>query len=85
MHDEHPHIVSRNARRGLILFFIYLVFYGLFVWLSAFRPRVMEREFVAGVNLAICYGFALIIAALVLALIYMVVTRSEAQPGDLPP
>jgi uncharacterized membrane protein (DUF485 family) len=85
MHDEHPHIISRNARRGLILFFIYLAFYGLFVWLSAFRPRTMEREFFAGVNLAICYGFALIVAALVLALIYMLVTRSEAQPGDLPP
>jgi uncharacterized membrane protein (DUF485 family) len=84
MHDEHPHIVSRNARWGLFFFFIYLTFYGLFVWLSAFRPTLMAREFLAGANLAICYGFALIIAALVLALIYMLVTRSESQPPGEP-
>jgi len=76
---EHPDVISHNARWGLALFCVYLVFYGVFVALSAFAPQVMAREFFAGVNLAICYGLALIVAALVLALVYMVVVRAEAR------
>ena len=62
-------ISSRNARYGGILFFIYLAFYAGFVLLSAFWPQVMDLA-IAGVNLAIWYGFALIIVALVLAMLY---------------
>lgn len=61
---------NRNARLGLILFFVYLAFYATFVLLAAFSPETMERLPWAGVNLAIWYGFALIIVAFVLALIY---------------
>ncbi len=60
----------RNARLGLWLFGLYLLFYGGFVLLAAFSPETMERTPWAGVNLAIWYGFGLIVAALVLALIY---------------
>jgi uncharacterized membrane protein (DUF485 family) len=63
-------MVYRNARLGLLLFGIYLVLYGGFVFLNAFSPQTMERTPLAGVNLAILYGFGLIVAALVLALIY---------------
>jgi uncharacterized membrane protein (DUF485 family) len=61
---------ARNARIGLILFFIYLALYAGFVGLAAFAPQVMEKRPLAGVNLAIWYGFALIFAAFVLALVY---------------
>lgn len=61
---------SRNARYGLILFTIYLLFYGGFVLLNAFAPAIMEKQPFAGINLAILYGFGLIIVALVLSLIY---------------
>ena len=67
---EQPHHIARNARYGLVLFVIYVLFYAAFVWLSAFRPAAMAEPFVGGVNLAICYGFGLIIAAFVLALTY---------------
>ena len=60
----------RTSRIGLALFTIYLVLYGGFMLLSAFWPTVMEAKPVAGINLAILYGFGLIIAAFVLALIY---------------
>jgi uncharacterized membrane protein (DUF485 family) len=63
-------MTTRNSRIGLSLFAIYLVLYGGFVLLAAFSPETMERTPSAGVNLAIWYGFGLIIAALVLALIY---------------
>jgi len=62
--------VARNAQYGLWLFALYLAVYGGFVGLSAFAPKVMGAELFGGVNLAIWYGFALIILAFVLALIY---------------
>jgi uncharacterized membrane protein (DUF485 family) len=61
---------QRNARYGLWLFAAYLLIYGGFVGLAAFSPETMEILPLAGVNLAIWYGFGLILAALVLALIY---------------
>jgi uncharacterized membrane protein (DUF485 family) len=61
---------NRVSRIGLLLFAIYLVLYGGFVLLAAFSPQTMEITPLAGVNLAIWYGFGLIVAALVLALIY---------------
>jgi uncharacterized membrane protein (DUF485 family) len=59
-----------NSRLGLILFAFYSVLYAAFVLISAFATDVMDTIVVAGLNLAIVYGFGLIIAALVLALIY---------------
>jgi len=59
-----------QSRLGLVLFLLYLVLYGGFVLLNAFSPKTMELTPIAGINLAILYGFGLIIAAIVLALIY---------------
>ena len=73
-------MTNRNSRIGLALFFIYLAFYAGFVLLAAFSPATMQRTLYAGVNLAIWYGFALILAALVLALLYGALCRSS---GDL--
>lgn len=67
--EEHAHHIERRARYGLVLFATYLVLYGAFVLLNAFAPAVMST-LVGGVNVAVIYGFALIVAALVLALIY---------------
>ena len=68
---------SKNARFGLQLFLIYLLMYGGFVLLNAFAPGTMEITPIAGINLAILYGFGLIIAALVLALIYGIFCKGE--------
>ncbi len=68
---------SRNARVGFILFGIYLLLYGGFVFLNAFGAETMELMPIAGVNLAILYGFGLIIAAVVLALIYGFLCKTE--------
>ncbi len=61
---------ARQGRIGLILFAIYLVLYGGFVLLNAFAPEMMERLPFAGINLAILYGFGLIVAAFLLAMLY---------------
>ena len=73
--------MPRHARYGLILFIIYVLFYAAFVYLSAFRLETMKQE-IAGVTLAVLYGFGLIVAAFVLALVYMLVSRNHAPGGD---
>lgn len=71
---------SRNARIGLWLCALYIVLYGGFVLIGAFRPQWMERTPWMGVNLAIWYGFGLIAAAIVLAVAYGWACR-EGAPG----
>lgn len=63
-------MTTRNSRIGLVLFVVYLALYGGFVGLNAFRPSVMEATPWGGINLAVLYGFGLILAAVLLALIY---------------
>lgn len=70
---------AHNARIGFILFAVYSVFYGSFVLLSAFRPDLMEIKPVAGINLAILYGFGLIVVALLLALVYGAMCQTESS------
>ena len=52
------------------MFFVYLTLYAGFVGLNAFCPQLMELTPVAGLNVAILYGFGLILGALALSLIY---------------
>lgn len=66
-----------NTRLGLILFAVYLVLYLVFVLINAFAAGLMDTIVLAGLNLAIVYGFALIVIALVLALVYGVMCRRE--------
>lgn len=67
-----------NARLGLVLFTIYLIAYGAYVLINAFRPAVMDELVGAGVNLAVASGMGLIVGALVLALVYAALCR---RPG----
>ncbi len=73
---------ARNARYGLWLFAIYVVLYAGFILLATFRHDLMARTPLgSGVNLAILYGFGLIVAALLLALLYMYLCRGSAGGG----
>ena len=73
---------SRNTRIGMILFGIYLLLYGGFVFVNAFAADAMEATPIAGVNLAILCGFGLIVAALILALIYGVLCDDEPNSPE---
>ena len=88
-HDE-PHdeaTAARNARLGRILFATYLLLYLGYVLLATFRPDVMRQTAFAGLNIAVLYGFKLIGAALLLALVYAWLCRkpvtSPASPEEL--
>lgn len=72
-----------NRRLGLWLFFLYLAGYALFVGLTVYDYRIMGRTAFAGLNLAIVYGFGLIVSAFVLALVYMFAARSDEATQDL--
>ena len=74
-------MLTRNARLGLVLFAVYLVLYGGFVLINAFAPDMMDVTPIAGINLAILYGFGLIVAALGLAAVYGYACR-EGNGGD---
>jgi uncharacterized membrane protein (DUF485 family) len=72
-------VSTRNSRIGLVLFAVYMVFYGGFVLIAAFSPETMETTPLAGVNLAIWYGFGLIVAAILLAILYGIACRKEPR------
>lgn len=71
-----------NSKLGLILFSVYLLLYGGFVLLNSFSPQSMEITPFAGINLAIVYGFGLIIAAFALAMLYGFLCRSDVEESD---
>jgi uncharacterized membrane protein (DUF485 family) len=75
--EEDPELAAGNARRGLWLFAIYLAFYIAFVLLNAVGRSTMATK-IAGVNLAVWYGFALIAGALILAVVYAWLCRRAA-------
>ena len=78
-----------KTRLGVWMFIAYLLFYAGFVGLNLASPQSMEAIVLLGMNLATVYGFALIVVALILALIYdglcrarEEVARVDAAEGD---
>jgi uncharacterized membrane protein (DUF485 family) len=59
-----------KQRLGLKMLAVYATVYVLFVMVNVLWPRSMGWIVIAGLNLAIVWGFFLIVLALVLALIY---------------
>ena len=71
---------SYKSRLGVRMFFVYAVVYAGFVLINVLSPTTMGIIVVAGLNLAVVYGFGLIVFAIVLALIYnWLCTRKEKQ------
>jgi uncharacterized membrane protein (DUF485 family) len=58
-----------KTRLGLIMFAIYVPLYLIFILICVIKPKVMATN-IGSLNLAIVYGFALIIVAVIQALIY---------------
>jgi uncharacterized membrane protein (DUF485 family) len=69
--SPHP-TPPRASRMGLALFWIYVALYGGFMMLVLVRPDLLSLRPFGGVNLAITAGMGLILAAFVLAVVYMV-------------
>jgi uncharacterized membrane protein (DUF485 family) len=60
---------SFKTRVGVWMFVLYAIVYAGFVLINSFNPALMASD-IGGSNLAIVYGFGLILFALMLAFVY---------------
>lgn len=64
------HAVKKKTKLGVILFFIYLIIYAGFVAIGVADYTLMGKIVLGNQNLAVVYGFGLIIFAILLGLFY---------------
>ncbi len=67
---EKDHSASRKSKLGVILFIIYTIIYSGFVIIGLVNPDLMGLHVLGNQNLAIVYGFGLIILAIIMGFIY---------------
>ena len=69
----------KKTRLGLIMFFIYTFIYASFILINVRFPKLMSVD-IGSLNLAIVYGFGLILVALIQAIVYNhICTRMEEK------
>lgn len=61
---------AKKAKLGVILFLCYTVVYAGFVIIGLSDPELMGKSVIGNQNLAIVYGFGLIILAIIMGFIY---------------
>lgn len=61
--------IPLKIKLGLWMFSFYILLYGGFIVINVIDPKLMSTD-IGSLNLAIVYGFSLIIIALIIALIY---------------
>ena len=67
---EEDHAIPYKTRLGVRMFIFYALIYAGFVIINITNPTLMEKTIIFGLNLAVVYGFGLIILSLIMALIY---------------
>ena len=70
MQKEADQAARYKTRLGLIMLAVYGAIYLAFIVINVAKPKVMGTIVVGGLNLAIIYGFALIVVAFILAIAY---------------
>ena len=75
LHEPAANVVEDRAsaykmRLGGWMFVFYAIIYAGFVAINVISPLSMEKIIMFDLNLAVVYGFGLIIFALILALVY---------------
>ena len=80
---------QRKSNIGVRMTILYAIVYSGFVVLSVFFPTLMGVESIFGLNLAIAYGLALIVIAIIFAIIYNLLVRipnsAISSPGKQNP
>lgn len=61
---------AKKSKLGVILFLCYTLVYIGFVFIGLMDPELLEVHVIGKQNLAIVYGFGLIILAIVMGFIY---------------
>lgn len=71
-----------KTKLGLRMMPIFAAVYFVFIVIAVTNPQMMAND-VGSLNVAITYGFAIIITAIVMALIYnYLCSRKEKEDGD---
>jgi uncharacterized membrane protein (DUF485 family) len=74
--------IPYKIKLGMWMFLAYCVVYGGFIIINVVNPKLMGID-IGSLNLAIVYGFALIILALIMALAYnFLANRLEKKYQD---
>ncbi len=74
--------IPYKIKLGMWMFLAYCVVYGGFIIINLADPKLMGID-IGSLNLAIVYGFALIILALIMALVYnFLASRMEKKYRD---
>lgn len=68
-----------KTRLGVWMFLVYALVYAGFVAINLVSPKAMDAVVFWGLNLAVVYGFGLIVLALIMALIYNAFCMREEQ------
>ncbi|MDA3843969.1 MAG: DUF485 domain-containing protein [Candidatus Kapabacteria bacterium] len=61
---------DKKAKLGVWMFILYSAFYVVFVGIAVGSDTMMSEIVFAGQNLAVVYGFSLIVFAIILGIIY---------------
>ena len=64
------HAVKKKTKLGVILFLIYFIVYAGFVAIGVADYKLMGKIVLGNQNLAVVYGFGLIIFAILLGIFY---------------
>lgn len=89
LHEPAAHAAKDPAfaykrRMGVWMFLVYAAIYAVFIAINVIKPRLMESIVLGGLNLAVVYGFGLIVIALIMALVYSSACgrREKALAGE---
>lgn len=61
---------TKKAKLGVKMFFVYTFVYSCFVLIGLSKPEILGLELLGGQNIAIIYGFGLIVLAIIMGFIY---------------
>ncbi|MCO5240048.1 MAG: DUF485 domain-containing protein [Chitinophagaceae bacterium] len=81
-HDT-THVSEKKAKLGIKFFFFYLTVYAGFVAIGVLNYELLAIEVFKGINLAVIYGFGLIVLAVLLGVLYNALcNRYEAGTNE---
>ena len=69
-----------KKRIGIRMFIAYAAVYAGFVIINTLAPQLMSKRIIFGLNLAVTYGFGLILLAIIAGMIYnRICTKKEEE------
>lgn len=78
--QDTDYATQKKSKLGIKFFFLYLLFYSAFVIIGVLNYELFAIEVFRGINLAVIYGFGLIIFAVLLGILYnFLCSRYENQ------